>query len=291
LPSVLVENHALKPHDRRVLGTYVMLESVMRTLARNGKELRAAIEQDRARKPATVPLTYTRSDEKPELIDIKGIDYRVVPSAISGGLRVEWLGKPLEMRVPYIRTNKIAASVKRPKAYWVPAAWSEVIERLRIHGIQMETISDWREVDVTMYRLNDPKFEAEPFEGRVRVTATPAQEQRREKFPPGSVRVPTDQPLGDLVVALLEPSAPDSFFQWGFFHEVLQRTEYIDGYIIEPTAQRMLESDPKLREEFTRKLAEDPAFAANPTKRLEWFYEKTPYVDGRWRLYPVARED
>jgi hypothetical protein len=53
----------------------------------------------------------------------------------------------------------------------------------------------------------------------------------------------------------------------------------------------MLESDPKLREEFTRKLAEDPAFAANPTKRLEWFYEKTPYVDGRWRLYPVARED
>jgi len=166
-----------------------------------------------------------------------------------------------------------------------------VIERLRIHGIQMETISDWREIEVAMYRLSDPKLAGEAFEGRVRVTATPAEEKRREKFPPGSVRVPTDQPLGDLAIALLEPAGPDSFFQWGFFHEVLQRTEYIDGYIMEPTAQRMLDADAKLRDEFARKLAEDPAFAASPTKRLEWFYQKTPYVDERWRLYPVAREE
>src|SRR6185312_6002377 len=98
----------------------------------------------------------------------------------------------------------------------------------------------------------------EPFEGHLNVTATPVAQGRRERFPPGSVRVPTDQPLGDLVVALLEPSAPDSFFQWGFFDEVLQRTEYMDGYIHEPVAERMLAEDPKLREEFTERL-KDPA--------------------------------
>jgi hypothetical protein len=162
---------------------------------------------------------------------------------------------------------------------------------MKIHGIKMETIDQWREVDVTMYRLNDPKLATEAFEGRVRVTATPVPEQRREKFPPGSVRVSTDQPLGDLVVALLEPAGPDSFFQWGFFHEVLQRTEYIDGYIIEPMAEKMLAEDPKLKEEFMKKLAEDRDFAANPARRLEWFYSRTPYYDARWRLYPVAREE
>ncbi len=291
LPTVLVENHALKPYNRRVLGTYVMLESVMRLLGEQGFELRAAIQRDRERKPPTVPLDFVRADAPEKQIEFLGIEYRVVPSEISGGLRVEWLGKPITMQVPYFRSNKMTASATRPKAYWVPAAWSDVIERLKIHGIKFDTIENWCEIDVTMYRLNDPKLASEPFEGRVRVTATSVAETRREKFPPGSVCVPTDQPLGDLVVALLDPAGPDSFFQWGFFHEVLQRTEYIDGYILEPMAEKMLKEDPKLREEFIAKLATDKDFAASPTKRLEWFYSRTPYYDERWRLYPVAREE
>lgn len=291
LPAVLVENHALKPHDRRVLGTYVMLESVMRTLGEKGSELRAATARDRARRIDPVPLDFARADKPAGEIDYLGIEYRVTPSTITGGVRVEWLGKPATLRIPLYRADKLAASVKRPKAYWVPAAWSDVIERLRIHGIEMEMLENWREVDVTMYRLNDPKLSADAFEGRVRVTATPAEEKHREKFPPGSIRVPTDQPLGSLAVALLEPAGPDSYFQWGFFHEVLQRTEYIDAYIMEPMAERMMRENPSLRDEFTKKLAEDKEFASSPTKRLNWFYEKTPYFDPRWRLYPVGREE
>ncbi len=48
------------------------------------------------------------------------------------------------------------------------------------------------------------------------------------------MRVSTDQALGELVVLLLEPDSPDSFFQWGFFLEVLQRTEYIEAYAGDP---------------------------------------------------------
>ncbi len=291
LPTVLVETHALKPYDQRVFGTYVLLESVMRLLAEDGKSLRAATEADRKRRPTDVPLDWTKADAPAHEVEILGIESRVVPSPVSGALRVEWLGKPLTLRVPYFPSDKVTARAKRPKAYWVPATWDDVIERLKVHGIKMEPIEEWREVDVTMYRLNDPKLDATPFEGHVRVTATPAEEKRREKFPPGSVRVPTDQPLGDLVVALLEPAGPDSFFQWGFFHEVLQRTEYIDAYIMEPMAERMMEADPKLREEFTKKLAADKDFAASPQKRLEFFYERTPFYDERWRLYPVGREE
>jgi hypothetical protein len=253
--------------------------------------LRHAIERDRARRPSEIPLDFTKADAPAGEFELLGTESRIVPSAISGGLRVEWLGIPLTMRVPSFPSDKVVVRATRPKAYWVPATWNDVIERLRIHGITMETIDAWREIDVTMYRLNDHKLDAQPFEGRVRATATPVEEKRREKFPPGSVRVPTDQPLGDLAVALLEPAGPDSFYQWGFFHEVLQRTEYIDAYIMEPMAERMMQADPKLREAFTKKLAEDKEFASSPTKRLEWFYEKTPFYDERWRLYPVAREE
>jgi hypothetical protein len=291
VPSMLIENHALKPYDRRVLGTYVLLESAMRALGDNAKSVRDAIAQDRARRAETIAMDFTDADGEPEMIDFPGIEYSVVPSAISGTVRVEWLGKPIAMRLPYVRTTKPTATVSRPKAYWIPPAWGDVIERLRLHGIVMETVNSPRQIDVTMYRLNDPKLATEAFEGHVALKATPVAEKRRERFVLGSVRVPTDQPLGDLAVLLLEPASPDSFVQWGFFNEVLQRTEYIDDYILEPIAERMMKDDPKLAEEFTKKLSTDKDFAASPAKRLDWFYMKTPFFDERWRLYPVGREE
>ena len=31
-------------------------------------------------------------------------------------------------------------------------------------------------------------------------------------------------------------------------------------------------------------------FAADGDARLQWFYERTPFYDDRYRLYPVGRE-
>jgi hypothetical protein len=53
----------------------------------------------------------------------------------------------------------------------------------------------------------------------------------------------------------------------------------------------MMAADPKLAEEFKQKLANDDAFRASPTERLRWFYSKTPFLDERWKLYPVGREE
>jgi len=194
------------------------------------------------------------------------------------------------MTVPYFKYNEPQISVIRPGAYWIPPAWPEVIERLSLHGIYMETITRPRDVVVELARLGEVELAQEPFEGRVPVTTVARPEQRTVTFPAGSVRVPTDQPLGDLAVLLLEPDSPDSFFQWGFFLEVLERTEYVEDYVMESLAEQMLEQNPTLKRAFEKRLAEDTDFAADPRARLMWFYERTPYFDDRWRLYPVGRE-
>src|SRR5581483_10844606 len=159
----------------------------------------------------------------PEMIDFLGVESQKVPSTISGTTRVEYLGKPMTRRITVERQTEVATSVPRAKAYWIPAAWAKIAERLMMHGISVERISDAREVDVDVYRLRDPKFDPQPFEGHVRVAATTAVEQRKQRYPAGSYRVTTDQPLGDLATALLEPSSPDSFLQWGFFDSIFQR--------------------------------------------------------------------
>jgi hypothetical protein len=53
----------------------------------------------------------------------------------------------------------------------------------------------------------------------------------------------------------------------------------------------MMEEDPKLAEEFRRKVESDPAFRGDPRARLQWFYRQTPFYDERALLYPVAREE
>jgi hypothetical protein len=210
---------------------------------------------------------------------------------VSGGLKVVWTGEPVTMRVASVVENVPASVVARPRAYWIPGTWTAIVERITAHGIRTETIEEEREAEVTMYRVTDGALDPEPFEGHPRVKGTPAAERRRERFPAGSVRVSTDQPLGDLAMLLLEPGSADSFFRWGFFLETLPRTEYAEAYVMEPMAEEMLRGDPELALEFQQKLRQDPKFAGDPAARLDWFYRRTPFMDEQWGLYPVAREE
>jgi hypothetical protein len=286
--GVLVENHSLKPYDRRLLGTYVLLEATLRTAAAHGSSLRQALERDRSARPATIPLAWQASP--PETIEFASIEYRTFLSPISGVPQVEWLGLPVTRTVPFLASNEPARLTRRPRGYWIHPAWPEVIERIGVHGIRHERISEPRRVSVEMYRLHDPQFASVPFEGRFPVTVRPEIVRREEIYPPGSIFVPADQPLGTLAMLLLEPESPDSFLQWGFFQSIFTRTEYIEEYVMEPMAAAMLEESPALREEFHRRLEQDERFRQNPRERLQWFYQRTPFFDERWRLYPVGRE-
>jgi hypothetical protein len=289
LPSILLENHSLKPFKQRVLGTYVFLESIIKILGAEGAALQSAIIKDQAVRNPEVVLSWKKS--QPDSMLLLGIESVMLKSEVTGKEHVSWTGKPIQKKIAYIKNNTPDKIVKRPKAYWVPSTYKDVIDRMRNHGIRMEAVTAERTLDVRMYRITDYKFSSEPFEGHFSVTASVKAENRQEKFYPGSVRISTDQPLGDLVVHLLEPESGDSFFQWCFFPEIFNRTEYIEEYAIEPLARNMMARDEKLRVEFETKKKNDPAFASNPQAMYEWFYTRSPYVDQRWLLYPVGIED
>jgi len=291
IPSVLVENHSLKPYKQRVLGTYVLLEASLKLLGEQVDNVSAAIANDHAAHAATLAFNWSGNSDVQTTMDFAGIAYEEFVSPASGVKEVRWLGTPKTYEKLTVHLNtKPGVELRRPKAYWISAADSEIIERLKLHGVQLEPNSSPATQTLEMYRLVNPTAATQPFEGRHLVTTKVKAETRTETFPAGSVRVPTDQPLGDLVVALLEPESSDSFLAWGFFPEILQRTEYIEGYVIAPMAEKMLAADPKLKAEFEAKLAAEPKFAADSTARLQWFYERTRFNDDRYLLYPVGIE-
>ena len=110
-------------------------------------------------------------------------------------------------------------------------------------------------------------------------------------FPAGSVVVDMNQRAARVAAHLLEPKAPDSLVQWGYFDAIFERVEYVESYVIEEMIPRMLEDNPGLAEELAERKAADPEFAADPGAIRHWFYVRTPYFDQRVGIYPVGSLD
>lgn len=289
LPTVLVENHSLKGYQRRVLGTYALVQSALELLAEKGTDLQAAIAADRAARPAQLPLAFGRGDA-PTLTTLAGVAFEHYQSPISGRQEIRWLGRPQSWpKVPVWPMDKATVTATRPKAYLIPAQWQQVISRLAEQGIAMTRLDSPTQVKARQFWIDSADFAASPYEGHFRVNPKGHWQEVTQTLPAGSVRISTDQPLGNLAMVLLEPAAPDSFLQWGFFNTVFSRTEYMEGYVVEPMAKAML-ADPAIKAAFDKALA-DPAFAKDPDARLRWFYERSPYYDKAYLRYPVLRQE
>ena len=109
------------------------------------------------------------------------------------------------------------------------------------------------------------------------------------EIPAGSLFVPIAQHRARLIMALLEPQAPDSLAAWGFFNGCFERKEYMEPYVAEQIAREMLQDNLSLATEFQHKLKTEPAFASSPHERLEFFLRRHSSWDERMNLYPIYR--
>ncbi len=296
LPTILVENHSLKPYKRRVLGTYVLLAESLELMAREKVSLRQATLSDQQKRPKSIPIGFKRNENQvPENVLFKGISSERYQGEVSGAEVVRWTGEPVNEPIPKVYISEPTAMVEIPAAYIIPVVWSDIVERIAMHGITVEQLTVPLTTKAEIYRLPEAKiaepsvWTPNPFEGHIRIDpGQPVKQSIEMTFPAGSFRINTDQPLSDLIVLMLEPQSADSFLQWGFFLEIFTRTEYAEAYVLEPLAQKMLAADAELKTRFEQKLASDKAFADSQYQRLMWFYEQTPFYDHTYQLYPPS---
>src|SRR5262249_11142868 len=159
---------------------------------------------------------------------------------------------------------------------------------LRLHGLRYQVIPEAIPAfPVEAFRADEVTF-GKPYEGRTTAKVKGALHEERRDLPKGSLFVPIAQPRARLLLHLFEPLAPDSLVAWGFFNTAFERKEYMEGYVAEEEARRMLTADPALRAEFEARL-QDQAFAKSPEARLDFFYRRHPAWDERFNLIPVLR--
>ena len=73
IPSILVENHSLKPFKQRVLGTYVFLEALLQVVGKESAALKKVIQSDAGLRSNDVVITWV-SPEKPDTVTLLGVE-------------------------------------------------------------------------------------------------------------------------------------------------------------------------------------------------------------------------
>ena len=290
VPSILVENHSLKPYKQRVLGTYVLLDGAIDALSIHHQTLKAATMAEQVTPRELV--VERRYAKEPNYIPFKGIKYKKFESALSGQTEVKYLGEAQTYeKLPIYWKKEIVNKVTVPDAFYIPSTYSFIVDKLKIQGIEIDSITTAELVsNIKQAEVSDYKFDRLPFESRFRVKAEFNYLSVDPKNLEGWYKVSTEQGRGKLATHLLHPEAPDSFFAWGDFHTIFQRTEYVENYALVPYARSMLKDNPKLALEFDKKLREDNNFESDPKARLNWLYSKTPYYDQGYLKYPILMQ-
>ncbi len=294
--AMLVETHSWKDYPTRVRITRNTIVSVLEHVARDGGDwLKVAHAADaRAAKLAgkPVPLDYVASD-KVRTIDFRGYEYTRTPSDISGALMTRYDdSKPQIWKLPLRDEIVPGRSVVAPKGgYLVPVAYAPWLgEKLRQQGIEFRTLAKpLRKAKLEAFRADKTAFAADSVEGHQRLTLEGGWKAEARDLEAGALFVPIAQAKARLVMALLEPQAPDALAAWGEFNNAFERKEYMEAYVAEDVARAMLAKDRKLKAAFEQKLKDDPAFAKDPAARLEFFARRHSSWDERFNLYPVLR--
>ena len=296
--GILVETHSWRTYPERVRATYnTVLDALELTAANGAQWLQMARDADaRAARLGGQPvaLDYKATDDA-RTVDFLGYEYARTPSEISGALMTRYdESRPQLWKMPLRGAIVPDTVVVAPKGgYLVPPQHAAAVSRwLLRHGVRYRVlVNATARMKVQSFVADKVEFGATSVEGHQRANLHGAWRDDTADILAGTLYVPIAQPAARLLVNILEPMAPDSMAAWGEFNNAFERKEYMEAYVAEEQAREMLARDPALKAEFEKKLKDDPAFAASPGARLDFFYRRHPAWDHDYNRYPVLRTD
>ncbi|KAF2227658.1 carboxypeptidase [Elsinoe ampelina] len=99
----------------------------------------------------------------------------------------------------------------RPEAYIIPRSWVDLVRRLEVAGLEVETLPNTFRGNVEVLTAQSLDFDSGYYEGVVLATVTTTASQKNIELPAGSFRVSTRQKNAALAFNALEPENIDSY--------------------------------------------------------------------------------
>ncbi|WP_458627493.1 M14 family metallopeptidase [Winogradskyella sp. PC D3.3] len=291
--GMMVETHMLKPYKQRVEGTYELMKSIIEITEEQGEKI-TELRKAQAKLWAagdTYPLTWAVDTSLTSTLKFKGYEGEMIPSEFTGAKRLKYdRSKPFTKDVSYQNYFKATDSITIPKAYIIPQGWHNVIDLLKLNAVEFTQLKNDTILSVEAYKIGSYETRTTPYEGHYTHYNTNVNTSiRKVSFRKGDYLIPTHQTAIRYLLETLEPSAPDSFFNWNFFDTILQQKEGFSPYVWEDKAKQLLDDNPKLQMEYNVKISYDEDFANNSYKQLDWLHKQSKHYEKAHLQYPVYR--
>lgn len=291
--GMMVETHMLKPYKQRVDGTYMLMKKMIAIAEIDGERIKQLRDEAGRRhlEWEYYPVQWQVDTTQNSVLNFKGFKADTILSEVTGFPRLKFKrDAPFTKNVTYQNYFMPSDSVKIPEAYIIPKQWNKVIELLDLNHIEYTAVENDTLLNVDIYRIQDYETVENPYEGHYLHFNTKVSSTMREvQLKKDDIWVPTNQPGFRYILETLEPTAPDSFFNWNFFDTILQQKEGFSPYVFEDSALKMLQNDSILNREFQLKKEQELSFSENWYAQLEWLFEKSKYYEKAHMQYPVYR--
>jgi len=287
------ETHMLKPYPQRVEATYKLMETFIEFASANQTNIKQVREQQQKEQltQQQFPIGFTVDKTQFSEITFKGYEAGRKPSAVSGLPRLYYdRNKPFEKKVKFFNFFQPKTFIGKPTAYIIPQGWQKVIEMLKANKISMKQLTRDTTIEVEVYRIEDFKSNARPYEGHhMNTEVKTSKSVQNIKFRKGDWYIPMNQAGNRFLMEVLEPTADDSYFAWNFFDAILGAKEGYSSYVFEETAAAFLNQNPGLKEKLEQRRASDSTFAKSGSAQLNFVFQNSPYYEPIHNRYPVYR--
>jgi len=106
-----------------------------------------------------------------------------------------------------------------PRGYVLPAAFSNIVENLKKHGIEVTQLTKTQSFTGEVFKMEKLEKAERKFEGHLMAKVSGKFTISKKNFNKGDFVVDLAQPLGNLAFYLLEPQSDDGLVTWNFFDD------------------------------------------------------------------------
>lgn len=235
--DVLLEAYSYAPFDVRVRVTYEIFVEILDYAAAHGREIVDLCER------AAADTVARGKDPRPD--DLVGVNYGVATRGKDGELVFQYPAYALfdaevaswdreTLRARRIEGGTVTRwrntfycrfvpeiSVRRPRAYVVPASRTDVVDHLRAHNVDVERaarLAGTQGLEQYVVLGKDSTFSPDVGTKPRRETVLWVRAERADvAVAAEDWVVPMDQPLAHVAIYLLEPQSDDGLVRWGWF--------------------------------------------------------------------------
>jgi hypothetical protein len=220
--SILSEAYSYLTFEDRVLATERFVDEILTYLHAHQAEARSLVEEAVRRDVSGLPGTRIPLQAS---LPAQPAEVEILMGSVSEEIH-PFSGEIILLRDDVIEAERMPAGIAfegsawevAPRAYLLSPDARVLAERLSAHGIQMEIlpVTGWRGAG-QRFRVDAVRSGAQPFQGRTTQEVEGRwMDESDLEVPSGGWRIPVDQPLGRLLVLLMEPRADDGLAAWGF---------------------------------------------------------------------------